>query len=255
MQTGCSPCTLCSLAVSRPGEDPGADPSAPGRPSYLLTRGAARRGRLADVLRRWRVTCRGACPGTCPCGRRRVATTITPATTTTTITPTTPPAEAPAEAPDVATPSASGEDRAFLDFEAAERPPASRWCAGRCGGCAGSMSALRDLEGRCCAVLAIVSFMGMVVGLALFSDPLLLSMSTRLQRAHCVTVNFTLLFGASNCSWASCRESCTSQAYKCVQIFVNYTLQEVTPSHRPPVLLKSIPQNGMESSWNFKEQR
>ncbi|XP_058454388.1 protein tipE-like isoform X1 [Malaya genurostris] len=40
--------------------------------------------------------------------------------------------------------------------------------------------------------------------------------------AFCVTVDTTHLYGAKNCSWASCREGCTKDIYECQQIRVNY---------------------------------
>lgn len=40
--------------------------------------------------------------------------------------------------------------------------------------------------------------------------------------AFCVTVDNEHLYGAKNCSWASCREGCTKDIYECQQIRVNY---------------------------------
>ncbi|XP_073959566.1 temperature-induced paralytic E isoform X2 [Choristoneura fumiferana] len=42
--------------------------------------------------------------------------------------------------------------------------------------------------------------------------------------ALCVTAQVKHLVGASNCSWASCREGCTKDLYECTQIRVNYKL-------------------------------
>lgn len=42
--------------------------------------------------------------------------------------------------------------------------------------------------------------------------------------ALCVTAEVKHLVGASNCSWASCREGCTKDLYECTQIRVNYKL-------------------------------
>lgn len=44
--------------------------------------------------------------------------------------------------------------------------------------------------------------------------------------AHCVTAQVKHLVGASNCTWASCREGCTKDLYECTQIRVNYKLGE-----------------------------
>ncbi|KAK3913867.1 FAD synthase [Frankliniella fusca] len=154
----------------------------------------------------------------------------TPATTVTTVTPCTPPPGAvPPEPGDVD--ADTDPDRAILDFASRESRCGAR-CASclprprssRCAPSAGTVSGFREVEGRCCTVLAMLTFMAMVVGLALFSDPILLDLSTRLQRARCVTVNYSIPLGVTNCTWASCRESCTTQAFKCPQIYVNYTL-------------------------------
>lgn len=40
--------------------------------------------------------------------------------------------------------------------------------------------------------------------------------------AFCVTVDNEHLYGAKNCSWASCREGCTKDIYECQQIRVSY---------------------------------
>lgn len=44
--------------------------------------------------------------------------------------------------------------------------------------------------------------------------------------ALCVTVDTSSFRGASNCSWASCREGCTREVYDCTQIRVNYKIVE-----------------------------
>ncbi|XP_060806032.1 protein tipE [Amyelois transitella] len=42
--------------------------------------------------------------------------------------------------------------------------------------------------------------------------------------ALCVTSQVKHLVGASNCTWASCREGCTKDLFECTQIRVNYKL-------------------------------
>lgn len=42
--------------------------------------------------------------------------------------------------------------------------------------------------------------------------------------AFCVTIDRLDLFSASNCSWASCREGCTRDIFRCTQIRVSYKL-------------------------------
>lgn len=46
--------------------------------------------------------------------------------------------------------------------------------------------------------------------------------------ALCVTAQVKHLVGASNCTWASCREGCTKDLYECTQIRVNYKLGNAT---------------------------
>lgn len=40
---------------------------------------------------------------------------------------------------------------------------------------------------------------------------------------HCKVSNYSLRYGRTNCSWASCREGCTASIFKCHQIRVIYT--------------------------------
>ncbi|XP_053615630.1 protein tipE isoform X2 [Plodia interpunctella] len=46
--------------------------------------------------------------------------------------------------------------------------------------------------------------------------------------ALCVTSEVKHLVGASNCTWASCREGCTKDLFECTQIRVNYKLSNDT---------------------------
>jgi len=40
---------------------------------------------------------------------------------------------------------------------------------------------------------------------------------------HCRLESYELRYGKSNCSWASCREGCTAEIFKCHQLRVTYT--------------------------------
>jgi len=40
---------------------------------------------------------------------------------------------------------------------------------------------------------------------------------------HCKVMSYEQRYGKTNCSWASCREGCTAQIYKCHQVRVTYT--------------------------------
>lgn len=40
---------------------------------------------------------------------------------------------------------------------------------------------------------------------------------------HCKLTDYSLRYGRQNCSWASCKEGCTAQIFKCHQLRVTYT--------------------------------
>jgi len=40
---------------------------------------------------------------------------------------------------------------------------------------------------------------------------------------HCKLTEYKLRYGRANCSWASCKEGCTAQIFKCHQLRVTYT--------------------------------
>ena len=51
--------------------------------------------------------------------------------------------------------------------------------------------------------------------------------------------SYELRYGKSNCSWASCREGCTAEIFKCHQVRVTYTpereyLEELEIETIPP---------------------
>lgn len=82
---------------------------------------------------------------------------------------------------------------------------------------------LRDLEGRLCSVIVIISFTSTVISLVLFTDSTIFSLSVELSPAICVITDVKNLNGTTNCLWTSCRQSCTAAIYNCSQIYVNYT--------------------------------
>jgi len=59
---------------------------------------------------------------------------------------------------------------------------------------------------------------------------------------NCKVTGYTLRYGRTNCSWASCREGCTASIYKCHQIRVSYTPDE---EFKDTALISSLPKN----SW------
>ena len=57
-------------------------------------------------------------------------------------------------------------------------------------------------------------------------------------------MSYSLRYGRSNCSWASCREGCTAQIYKCHQIRVTYTPRR---GYNNNTMLEEI----QESEWAY----
>jgi len=43
------------------------------------------------------------------------------------------------------------------------------------------------------------------------------------EPVHCKITSYELRYGRTNCSWASCREGCTGETFKCHQLRVTYT--------------------------------
>ena len=57
-------------------------------------------------------------------------------------------------------------------------------------------------------------------------------------------MSYNMRYGRSNCSWASCREGCTAQIYKCHQIRVTYT-------PRRPYLNNTGVEDIQENEWAY----
>ena len=47
------------------------------------------------------------------------------------------------------------------------------------------------------------------------------------EPVHCKITNQEVRYGKTNCSWASCREGCTIEIFKCHQLRVTYTPKRV----------------------------
>lgn len=81
----------------------------------------------------------------------------------------------------------------------------------------------------------------------------------------CVTASSAIREGASNCSqptgWASCREGCTREIYKCAQIFVNYTVhgdraKDLNDRHRRSLLVRGYQSIKPEpAAWAYSYAR
>lgn len=74
----------------------------------------------------------------------------------------------------------------------------------------------------------------------LYADPALSALAADFDPipAECVTERRDDRLGLDNCTWASCREGCTSDAYKCIQLHVKYKAQ--AEDWRPAVLYVNI---------------
>jgi len=73
--------------------------------------------------------------------------------------------------------------------------------------------------------LCIVCVFGFLFLVPFVLDPAISTMMHEFieNPVHCKLTNYSLRYGKTNCSWASCREGCTAQIYKCHQIRVSYT--------------------------------
>lgn len=73
--------------------------------------------------------------------------------------------------------------------------------------------------------LCIVCVFGFLFLVPFVLDPAISTLMHEFKEnpVHCRLTNYSLRYGKTNCSWASCREGCTAQIYKCHQIRVTYT--------------------------------
>ncbi|XP_063224225.1 protein tipE [Bacillus rossius redtenbacheri] len=77
----------------------------------------------------------------------------------------------------------------------------------------------------CLGTTAILSVFGFLFLIPFVVDPAITSIMADFEPrpVTCVTVSHVYAEGLRNCSWASCREGCTSAALRCHQILVNYS--------------------------------
>ncbi|VVC88186.1 unnamed protein product [Leptidea sinapis] len=75
----------------------------------------------------------------------------------------------------------------------------------------------------------------------LYADPALSALAADFAPApaECVTERRDERLGLDNCTWASCREGCTSDAYRCLQLHVKYRPRS-QEDWRPAVLYVNI---------------
>ncbi|XP_034835824.1 protein tipE [Maniola hyperantus] len=84
----------------------------------------------------------------------------------------------------------------------------------------------------------------------LYADPALSALAADFDPvpAECVTERRDDRLGLDNCTWASCREGCTSDAYKCIQLHVKY--KAAAEAWRAAVLYVNIKGCGYPPSVN-----
>jgi len=73
--------------------------------------------------------------------------------------------------------------------------------------------------------LAIVCVFGFLFLVPFVLDPAISTIMHQFvtEPVHCNVSSYELRYGKSNCTWASCKEGCTAEIFKCHQIRVNYT--------------------------------
>jgi len=94
--------------------------------------------------------------------------------------------------------------------------------------------------------LCIVCVFGFLFLVPFILDPAISTLMHEFidQPVHCKVMSYSLRYGRSNCSWASCREGCTAQIYKCHQIRVTYTPRR---GYNNNTMLEEI----QESEWAY----
>ncbi|CAH1392062.1 unnamed protein product [Nezara viridula] len=102
----------------------------------------------------------------------------------------------------------------------------------------------------CLGTTAILSVFAFLFLIPFVVDP---AISTILadyepEPVTCVAVEHVYAEGLSNCSWASCREGCTTAALRCHQILVNYTKTPFEHWQKGTVDLDSV-------EWDVGETR
>jgi len=72
--------------------------------------------------------------------------------------------------------------------------------------------------------LAIVCIFGFLFLVPFVLDPAISTMMHQFvtKPVHCRVTDYSLRYGKSNCTWASCKEGCTAEIFKCHQIRVTY---------------------------------
>ncbi|KAJ8923808.1 hypothetical protein NQ315_010390 [Exocentrus adspersus] len=74
------------------------------------------------------------------------------------------------------------------------------------------------------AVIAMTAGSSLLFLVPLYVDPAISTLASNFvtEPVTCITTRREERMGLANCSWSSCREGCTSDAYHCTHIYVSY---------------------------------
>lgn len=109
------------------------------------------------------------------------------------------------------------------------------------------------------AVIAMSAGSSLLFLVPLYVDPAISTLASNFvtEPVTCITTRREELTGLANCSWSSCREGCTSDAYHCTHIYVSYNDSSSNPNQTDnAVLLVNIKGCGYPPSvvcLNFTE--
>ncbi|KAL1492742.1 hypothetical protein ABEB36_010949 [Hypothenemus hampei] len=92
------------------------------------------------------------------------------------------------------------------------------------------------------AILAIAAGSSLLFLVPLYVDPAISTLASDFvtEPINCITTRVNQLSGLANCSWSSCREGCTSDAYHCTHIYVSYNGTAELNSTEEAILLVNI---------------
>lgn len=93
------------------------------------------------------------------------------------------------------------------------------------GGMASLVERAKFYTSLCLGTTAIVSVFAFLFLIPFVVDPAISSILANYERepVTCVATDHVYTEGLTNCSWASCREGCTTATPRCHQIRVNYS--------------------------------
>lgn len=106
---------------------------------------------------------------------------------------------------------------------------------------AAAKKATKQANGRSCreqalfystsllAVIAMSAGSSLLFLVPLYVDPAISTLASNFvtEPVTCITTRREDMIGLANCSWSSCREGCTSDAYHCTHIYVSYNDSKV----------------------------